>query len=155
MAAGGQPDFKECYFAAPEPGDPEAASLHPQIYAENLWPEGIPASPRPTSRWGARCSRGGRAAARVRGGARARRQRVRRRGEGRAHVTRALRYLPLDAAQTDAGILWGEEHTDFNLLTLLPGGRFLDPAGVRCPPPDPGAGSTSERARRPTSPAGR
>jgi hypothetical protein len=21
-------------------------------------------------------------------------------------------------------VLWGEEHTDFNLLTLLPGGRF-------------------------------
>ena len=60
--------------------------------------------------------------------------------EGAPHVTRALRYLPLDAAQAERGILWGEEHTDFNLLTLLPGGRFLDPSGVRCPPPDPGSG---------------
>ena len=30
---------------------------------------------------------------------------------------------PLRPEQIDSGILWGEEHTDFNLLTLLPGDR--------------------------------
>ncbi|MEZ4464950.1 MAG: isopenicillin N synthase family oxygenase [bacterium] len=60
--------------------------------------------------------------------------------EGGAHVTRALQYLALSPAQVTAGVLWGEEHTDFNLLTLLPGGRFFDPAGAPCPSPDPGAG---------------
>jgi isopenicillin N synthase-like dioxygenase len=60
--------------------------------------------------------------------------------DGGPHVTRALKYLPLTAAQLGTGILWGEEHTDFNLLTLLPGGRFLDPDGRRCGRPDDQAG---------------
>jgi len=59
---------------------------------------------------------------------------------GAPHVTRALRYLPLNAEQVDTGILWGEEHTDFNLLTLLPGGRFLDMSEERCARPDAGSG---------------
>ena len=54
---------------------------------------------------------------------------------GASHVTRALRYLPLDEAQIRQGALWGEEHTDFNLLTLLPGGWFLDAARKRCSRP--------------------
>ena len=74
--------------------------------------------------------------------------------EGGPHVTRALRYLPLDAAQAEAGVLWGEEHTDFNLLTLLPGGRFLDAAGVRCPPPDPGSGLYLRTRSTPDEPGG-
>ncbi len=60
--------------------------------------------------------------------------------EGGAHVFRLLRYLPLGPDQVDKGILWGEEHTDFNLLTLLPGGRFLDPQGSPCARPDEASG---------------
>ena len=56
--------------------------------------------------------------------------------QGAPHVFRALRYLPLNEAQASSGVLWGEEHTDFNLLTILPGGRFLDPKGRACPKPD-------------------
>ena len=39
VIAGGQPDFKECYFAAPEPFDPIARVQYPQIFADNVWPE--------------------------------------------------------------------------------------------------------------------
>ncbi len=45
---------------------------------------------------------------------------------GGAHVTRLLKYLPLNNEQIARRprVLWGEEHTDFNVLTLLPGGCF-------------------------------
>lgn len=59
---------------------------------------------------------------------------------GAAHVTRSLRYLPVTQAHLDAEVLWGEEHTDFNLLTLLGGGRFFDPEGQSCPRPDQSSG---------------
>ncbi|MEZ4459784.1 MAG: 2OG-Fe(II) oxygenase family protein [bacterium] len=59
---------------------------------------------------------------------------------GGPHVTRALHYLPLRDDQVNTGILWGEEHTDFNLLTLLPGGRFLSPEGTYCAKPDDESG---------------
>ena len=49
-------------------------------------------------------------------------------------MTRALRYLELTEEQLGAQVLWGEEHTDFNLITLLPGGRFYDESGTRCSP---------------------
>jgi isopenicillin N synthase-like dioxygenase len=60
--------------------------------------------------------------------------------DGGPHVTRLLRYLPLASSQLGQGIVWGEEHTDFNLLTLLPGGRFLDPEERPCERPDDGSG---------------
>ena len=60
--------------------------------------------------------------------------------EGGPHVTRVLNYLPLGPDQVNTGILWGEEHTDFNLLTLLPGGRFYDPAGKPAGRPDDQSG---------------
>lgn len=141
VIAGGQPDFKECYFAAPIPVDPTAAVWYPEIYAENVWPEGADAYRehyltlgRALHTVGLRlleaCARGLDLPADT----------FTTRVEGGAHVTRALRYLPLNEEQAARGVLWGEEHTDFNLLTLLPGGRFLDPEGQRCPPPDPNAG---------------
>jgi isopenicillin N synthase-like dioxygenase len=60
--------------------------------------------------------------------------------EGGPHVFRLLRYLPLSADQVGTKIVWGEEHTDFNLLTLLPGGRFHAPDGSRSAAPDDGSG---------------
>jgi hypothetical protein len=38
VVGGGQPDFKECYFAAPVPVDPESKIAYPQVYADNVWP---------------------------------------------------------------------------------------------------------------------
>ncbi len=155
VAGGGQPDFKECYFAAALAADPEAASTNPQIYADNVWPDGDDdfrenylAMGRALHAAGVALLRGCATALGL--GPSAFTIQV----EGGPHVTRALRYLPLDAAQVEEGILWGEEHTDFNLLTLLPGGRFLDPAGRRCPPPDPGSGLYLRTRGSPEHPGG-
>lgn len=60
--------------------------------------------------------------------------------QGGPHVTRLLHYLPLGADQVNTGILWGEEHTDFNLITILPGGRFYDADRKSCPRPDDSSG---------------
>ncbi|MEZ4232221.1 MAG: 2-oxoglutarate and iron-dependent oxygenase domain-containing protein [Polyangiaceae bacterium] len=141
VIAGGQPDFKECYFAAPVETDPECEIQYPEIYAENRWPEGFDEFARLYLDVGKQVHGVGEQllegcavalgldhdafASRIQGG---------------PHVFRLLRYLPLNQAQVDQGILWGEEHTDFNLVTLLPGGRFHDPSGERCPRPDQGSG---------------
>ena len=120
VASNGQPDFKECYFAAPYPPDESSALEFPRLYPENLWPPDAPAYFQdglltlgralheaglallrgaaqalglPTTAFTDPCARG-------------------------PHVTRALQYLPLKPDQVNTGILWGEEHTDFNLLTL-------------------------------------
>ena len=142
VVAGGQPDFKECFFVAPEPLDEELRDVYPEIYADNRWPEGAVA-------FQTRYLALGRAIHRI--GARVLEVCATSLGlpaetfvsmiGGGPHVTRALRYLPLDAAQAAArDIVWGEEHTDFNLLTLLPGGRFFDPEGASCARPDATSG---------------
>lgn len=144
VAGGGQPDFKECYFAAPYDNDPELAARYPELFPENVWPSQIPNS----DTWRVEYLQMGKALheaglALLRGAARAL-------GlpestftaviEGGAHVTRILHYLALAPEQVNTGILWGEEHTDFNLLTLLPGGRFVDPSGNVAPKPDDKSG---------------
>lgn len=141
LIAGGQPDFKECFFAAPIDLDPAAKRIYPEIYADNFWPEGAKrfrdaylALGATLHEVGARLLEGCALAldlpASVLVDA----------IEGAPHVTRALRYLPLGDDQVGTKIVWGEEHTDFNLLTLLPGGRFQDPAGAPCERPDPESG---------------
>jgi isopenicillin N synthase-like dioxygenase len=146
VVAGGQPDFKECWFAAPIDADAEQATMYPQIYAENIWPaggDGFDAEDFRARyvRMGKELQRAGEALLRgcavglglpvetfvdvVQGG---------------PHVTRLLHYLPLDAKQVNSGILWGEEHTDFNLITLLPGGRFYDAERKACGRPDDKSG---------------
>ncbi|MHC4837705.1 MAG: isopenicillin N synthase family dioxygenase [Planctomycetota bacterium] len=141
VIAGGQPDFKECYFAAPEALDPSCAVDYPQVYAENVWPEGADAyRDLYLSLGGTLHALGRRLLAACARGLGLPEDTFETRIEGGAHVTRALRYLPLDGEQAERGVLWGEEHTDFNILTLLPGGRFFDPDGARCANPDPDAG---------------
>lgn len=142
VIAGGQPDFKECYFAAPEPLDPVAQAEYPEVYADNIWPEpgpdldvdafraGYLAMGHQLHHIGLTLLRG---CARAVGLAPYTFETL---VHGGPHVTRALRYLPLAEDQVGTGVLWGEEHTDFNLLTLLPGGRFFDPDGARCARPD-------------------
>jgi isopenicillin N synthase-like dioxygenase len=156
VVGGGRPDFKECWFAAPLPVDPEAAAWWPELFPENVWPDDggrLEAELIPVGRGlhavGRRlllgCDRAlgldeGTFDAIV---------------EGAAHVTRVLRYLPVDADTAAADVLWGEEHTDFNLLTVLGGGRFLDPHGRVAPRPDDRAGLWLRTRATPEHPRGR
>lgn len=141
VVAGGQPDFKECYFAAPVETDPDCRIQYPEIYAENVWPEGDDAFRDDTMTLGYQLHEAGLSILQGVAMALGLPQRTfDRRLEGGAHVFRLLRYLPLTAEQVKQKVLWGEEHTDFNLLTLLPGGQFFDPEGKPCERPDAGSG---------------
>lgn len=125
VLAGGQPDFKECYFAAPLPMDEDCRRWYPEIYADNVWPAGADAFQARLMAAGAAVHAVGLALLRGCAGAYGLpAETFVDRVEGGASLTRLLKYLPLDAEQRADGVLWGEEHTDFNLLTLLPGGRF-------------------------------
>lgn len=156
VAGNGQPDFKECYFAAPHPTDEQAGLEFPQIYPDNVWPEGAPpyfqegflSLGRSLHDAGLKLLRGAAVALGLPEGALAD---LCAKGP---HVTRALHYLPLSASQVNTGIVWGEEHTDFNLLTLLPGGRFLDPSGKPAPRPDDKSGLYLRTRATPTEPKG-
>lgn len=128
VIAQGKPDFKECFFAAPEPLDPRCRIAWPQLYADNVWPADAPEFEERTLAVGRALHAVGILLLRAcevaldlgpeemvglsRGG---------------AHVTRLLKYLPLtpEQAARRPRVLWGEEHTDFNVLTLLPGGCFF------------------------------
>lgn len=141
VVASGQPDFKECWFSAPEPLDAELQQQYPEIHADNVWPEGEREFEERAMRTGHELHRAGLAL--LRGCALALdlpEDALTSRCERGPHVFRLLRYLPLTEAQTKQKVLWGEEHTDFNLLTLLPGGRFHDPEGKVAPAPDAGSG---------------
>ncbi len=141
VVAGGQPDFKECFFAAPIPTDPACAIEHPQVYAENVWPDDLEGFEEDYVRLGRQLHEAGLSL--LSGVALALSLPSRtfeRKLDGGAHVFRLLRYLPVNEAQLAEGVVWGEEHTDFNVLTLLPGGRFHDPDGAPCERPDAGSG---------------
>ncbi len=141
VVAGGQPDFKECWFSAPEPMPAEVKAQYPEICADNVWPVDDDAFREANLARGQELHRAGLAL--LRGAALAldlAEDTFSRPTVGGAHVFRLLRYLPLTAEQTSREILWGEEHTDFNLLTLLPGGRFHDPSGAPGAAPDVGSG---------------
>lgn len=141
VVAGGQPDFKECYFCAPEAPRSRDALLYPQIYAQNVWPEDQPTFRDSMMAIGTQLHNVGLS---LLGGCESALDlapnTLKNLTQFGPHVTRALRYLPLSKEQVGTDILWGEEHTDFNLLTLLPGGRFLDPQGKRCAKPDDKSG---------------
>lgn len=155
VVAGGQPDFKECWFAAPEDGDPESKSLYPEIFADNVWPDEVKDFEVDYLKAGRELHAAGlsllEAAALALGLPRDALASV---TQGGAHVFRMLRYLPLTEAQTKQNILWGEEHTDFNLLTLLPGGRFHAPDGQLAKAPDDGSGLYLRTRPTPEHPEG-
>ena len=141
VVAGGQPDFKECYFAAPIPVDAACIDEYPEIFAPNVWPPNRPTFEALYMQLGRSLHAVGAALLEgVERGMDLARGELLGRIEGGSHVTRALRYLPLNAEQIEQKVVWGEEHTDFNLLTILPGGRFYDPQGAQCASPDPSAG---------------
>lgn len=141
VVASGQPDFKECWFAAPVAMDPEMSSQYPEIYCDNVWPDDDKDFPELYLRTGRELHAAGLAL--LKGAALALglpEETFTAKCEGGPHVFRVLRYLPLDEELVSKKVLWGEEHTDFNLLTLLPGGRFHDPAGNVGKSPDPNSG---------------
>lgn len=157
VAGGGQPDFKECYFATPFDSDPELKECYPELYPDNVWPSdasfadgfrtGLLGLGRALHEAGERLLEG---CAISLGLERAAFTSLCDRG---AHVTRLLHYLPLTPEQVGTKILWGEEHTDFNLLTLLPGGQFYDPEGNPARRPDDKSGlflRTRATAEHPT-----
>lgn len=129
VASGGQPDFKECYFVAPYEAEAELQIQYPELYPPNVLPEdpelgeGATLLGRALHEAGEKLLEGCADALDVP------KHTFLDAVNGGAHVTRVLNYLPLDEAQIAAKVLWGEEHTDFNLLTLLPGGQFYDPEG--------------------------
>ncbi len=141
VVAGGQPDFKECWFAAPTALPVELRTQFPEVYADNVWPEGDAVFPELTMGRGGELHAAGLSL--LRGAAVAlglEPEAFAGLCAGGPHIFRLLRYLPLTAAQIESRVLWGEEHTDFNLLTLLPGGRFHDPSGAIAGPPDTSSG---------------
>ena len=137
----GQPDFKECYFISPEEADDETKQRFPEIYADNIWPEDSETFQRTYLEISRQLQSVGvhllRGCAEALGLAPHALESL---VDGGPHVTRALRYVPLNEEQIDSDILWGEEHTDFNALTILPGGRFLNPQGDYDDKPDQDAG---------------
>lgn len=142
VAAGGQPDFKECYFVAPYDADPDLARQFPELYPPNIFPNpAVPGFEEGFIKLGRSLHEAGTVL--LRGCARAlglEAEAFTKLAAKGAHVTRVLNYLPLEEKQVGSGILWGEEHTDFNMLTLLPGGRFYDPSGKPAAPPDDKSG---------------
>ena len=153
VVAGGQPDFKECYFAAPMELDERVKLMFPEIYAENSWPENAGDFEEDYLALGRQVHEVGMIVLEACAGALGLPTEVFRDGTmGGPHVTRLLRYLSLSEEQVGTNIVWGEEHTDFNLLTLLPGGQFQDPSGAACERPDPDSGlylRTRENAEYP------
>lgn len=125
VIAGGQPDFKECYFAAPLDIAEDLKAEYPQICADNRWPDDDDDFKRLYLLVGKALHQVGLSL--LKGCALAFQLPIdtfTSMIEGGPHVTRALHYLPLNEHQVGSEIRWGEEHTDFNLLTLLPGGHF-------------------------------
>lgn len=156
VAGGGQPDFKECYFATPYESDPELKSHYPELYPDNVWPDDAPPGfkdgllglGRALHETGLRLLEGCSVALGLE------KDTFATLCDRAAHVTRLLHYLPLSPAQVGTSILWGEEHTDFNLLTLLPGGQFYDPQGNPARKPDEKSGLFLRTRATPKHPNG-
>lgn len=156
VVASGQPDFKECWFAAPIPIDPSTVDEFPEIACANVWPEGDAGFAEEYTKIGAELHEAGLALLRGAALALGLDEHALVKGcEGAPHVFRLLRYLPLTQQQIDDKVLWGEEHTDFNLLTLLPGGRFHAPDGSVSKAPDDRSGLYLRTRPTPEHPEGR
>jgi len=56
---------------------------------------------------------------------------------GGPHVTQSTRHLPIPAPSGEEQAVWCEEHTDYNMLSIIPGARFFQPGEIKefCPPP--------------------
>lgn len=163
VASGGKPDLKECWFAqCGDSMDDRCKKWYPEIYRENIWPEGADDFRQSYTACGTALHEIGRVlmelsehALEVPNGS------FTEKAKGGCHTSRLLRYVELDdelAQQSAEGeINWGEEHTDMNLITILPGGAFY--RGTERQPPGqapPGGGAGLYLRARPTTefPAG-
>ena len=57
---------------------------------------------------------------------------------GGPHVTQSTRHLPIpETPSGEEQAVWCEEHTDYNMLSIIPGARFFQPGEIKefCPPP--------------------
>lgn len=149
VASGGKPDLKECWFAqCGDSMDERCKKWYPELYRENIWPKNADAFKDSYTACGTALHDIGHMllelseqALEVPKGS------FTEKARGGCHLSRVLRYVELDdelAAQSAKGdINWGEEHTDMNLITVLPGGAFYQ-KGDRQPngtaPPGGGAG---------------
>lgn len=141
VLADGQPDYKECWFAAPEEADPLVKKQFKELYADNIFPNGYSEFERDYLRLGRMLTDIGMHL--LKGCALAMdlpEHALSRLATGGPHVFRLLKYLALNPEDIGKDILWGEEHTDFNLLTLLPGGHFFNSKHEPCAAPDDGSG---------------
>jgi isopenicillin N synthase-like dioxygenase len=147
-------DQKEGYFVAPVPSDTEMKLQFPQLHADNVWPEPDPGLRAPSLELGRQLQRAGQRLLRgAEHALRLPRGELTSRVEGGPHVFRMLHLLPLCEADLAKRAVWEEEHTDFNLLTLLPGDEFRDWSGAPSASADPEAGAyfrTRPTAERPS-----
>jgi isopenicillin N synthase-like dioxygenase len=164
VASGGKPDLKECWFnqCGGSPSE-RCKKWYPEIYADNIWPEDADSFRNSYTACGDALNDIGKVllqlsefALKVPAGS------FTEKADQGPHVSRLLRYLALDdelAKQSvDGEINWGEEHTDMNLITILPGGAFY--RGQDRQPPatkPPGGGAGLYLRARPTKehPTGR
>lgn len=149
VASEGKPDLKECWFnQCGGEMDKRCQKWYPEIYAQNIWPTEATAFKDKYEECGEALNEIGAVllklsekALNLPGGS------LTEKAQNGCHVTRLLRYIELDdglAKRSASGeINWGEEHTDMNLVTVLPGGAFFEgterkPTGTA--PPGGGAG---------------
>jgi len=140
LVSAGKPDLKECWFNQMGEMDESCQAWYPEIYAQNIWPQDE--SPKVSEFSAAKykelyeqCGQALHAigstllslsedALLVPKGS------FTEKAAGGCHVTRLLRYIALNRELADLSaadqINWGEEHTDMNLITVLPGGHFYE-----------------------------
>jgi len=141
--------LKECWFnqCGGSP-DERCQKWYPEIYAQNIWPENADDFRETYTACGTALNDIGTVllelsekAMKIPAGS------FTEKANNGCHLTRVLRYIELDdqmAKRSAAGeVNWGEEHTDLNMITVLPGGAFYQgpdrqPAGTA--PPGGGAG---------------
>lgn len=124
IAAGGQPDYKVNYFAGVS--DAEQRLKWPMLFEPNVWPSDLPNFGGEYLAINDSCgevayyvisalelalglTQGSISLLATRG----------------PHIGRAIYYLPLDEAEASEGRIWAENHTDFNMVTVLPPSRFV------------------------------
>jgi isopenicillin N synthase-like dioxygenase len=130
VASGGRPDLKECWFnLVGDEACPRCTKWYPEIYAENVWPANAEEFRSSYTDCGKALNDIGavllslsETALKVPKGSFADK------AQRAPSLTRLLRYVELNedlAKQSKSGeVNWGEEHTDMNMITLLPGGAF-------------------------------
>lgn len=133
VLAAGQRDHKVNWFAGVvrDPRWSEYATHYPTLFAENVWPDegalGVPGFRSGYERTGRLAHDVGfHSLVACELGLGLPEKTLTRLLTGGPHISRALTYLALHEKDVGTDVLWGEEHTDFNALTVIPAWMFLD-----------------------------